>query len=474
MNNLWTAAQINKLFSCALSPEWSAKGVSIDSRSLVPGQIYVALKGAKLDGHDFVSAAVAAGASAVIVEKSMDVAVPQILVENALDALRLLAQSARSVTESKVAGITGSVGKTSTKEALLFILQDQAATYATPRSFNNHWGLPLSVANMPGDAAYSIIEMGMNHRGEIAGHTQLARPHVAYITNIEAVHLGNLGSIQAIAEAKSEIFEGLVPGGICILNSDSQQLDVLEAAARKANPAEIWFVGTTAKANVRLYESEVFSDHQIVHADIAGVKLTYRLNVMGPHWVLNSLGILAVVKALGADVELAAAKLQDFQAIAGRGQTHLVDLTHHQQIMVIDDSYNAGPVSMKAAIHVLGQSKLTPQSRRIAVLGDMYEIGPQEVEEHVKLAEILVQQNIHCVYTSGALMKNLYDALPDSMRGRHEDDPKKLADLLLKEVQAGDIYMVKGSRGGYQEKGRMYAVVEALLQMQNGKKERAV
>lgn len=460
----WTASMMNRLFSCGLPEGWSASGVSIDTRTLKPGDIYVALKGAKLDGHDYVNAAADVGASAVLVSRPVECSCPQIMVLDVLEGLRTLAADSRDRCMARVAGITGSVGKTSTKEALNFVLQDQAPTYASPRSYNNHWGLPLAVAMMPEDVKYAILEMGMNNSGEIAQHTQLAKPHVAYVTNIEGIHIGKLGSIQNIAHAKAEIFGGLQPGGIAIINRDTNESDILLQTANQLGINEVWEIGRGPEASIRLLSSEEYPDHQIIKADIQGQQMTYRLNLWGAHWAMNSLGILAVVKALGADVQRAAEKLSEFKAVAGRGQIHLLSLEDGERVTVIDESYNAGPVSMRAALDVL-QKAGQQGSRKIAVLGDMLELGETEQAEHMALKDILEARGIDLVFTSGERMKELSRILPADMKGGHEDDPKLLAQQICAQLRPGDVYMVKGSRGGYHAHGRMYAVVESLLNL---------
>jgi UDP-N-acetylmuramoyl-tripeptide--D-alanyl-D-alanine ligase len=461
--SMWTADEINKLFFAHISASWAASGISIDTRTLKPGDIYVALKGAKLDGHDYVEQAVKAGAAAVMVDHPVAYDVPQIVVPDVLEGLRVLAAAARARTTAKIVGITGSVGKTSTKEALKFALSDQAPTYATPRSFNNHWGLPLALAMLPSDVVYGVLEMGMNNLGEIASHTELAKPHVAYITNIEGIHVGKLGSIANIAKAKSEIFQGLQPGGIAIINMDTNESSLIHEAALASGASQVWRFGRHADADIRLISSEESSDHQIVHADIHGEKLTYRLNLHGGHWAMNSIGILAVVKALGADVKRAAEKLSDFSAVAGRGQIHTVDLPDGKKMIVIDESYNAGPVSMRAALEVLRKVHCDGSCRRIAVLGDMLELGDTEKAEHINLKDDIIANGVDLVFTSGERMAELAKVLPTNMRGSHVDDPKMLAQEVCAQARPGDIYMVKGSRGGYHANGRMYAVVESLL-----------
>lgn len=457
----WNSDQVKTMFSAQLPHSWIATGISIDTRTLKPGDIFVALKGAKMDGHDYIQTAEKAGASAVLVDHPVDCQIPQIVVPDVLEGLRKFALDARSRTHAKIAGVTGSVGKTSSKEALNFVLQDQAPTFATPRSYNNHWGLPLALAMIPEDVTYGVLEMGMNNPGEIAGHTRLVRPQVAYITNIEGIHIGRLGSMKAIAQAKAEIFEGLQPGGIAIINSDTNETEILEAAA---SGHELWRVGCGQKADIRLIACDEGSDHQIIHANIHGEELSYRLNLLGRHWAMNSLGILAVVKALGADVKRAAAKLAEFRAVAGRGQIHEVKLSGGQKLTVIDESYNAGPVSMRAALEVLKKAGKDAH-RRIAVLGDMLELGDSEKEEHVRLKDAIIANDVDLVYTSGERMAELAKVLPDSMRGGHLDDPKALGLEISAQAQPGDVYMVKGSRGGYHSQGRMYAVVESLLEL---------
>lgn len=472
---MWNTQQVSAALKQVCNGQWTARGVSSDTRTLQPDDIYVALKGPNFDGHTFVEAASQAGAAAALVDhrvEGVNEAFPQIIVPDVLKALGALGRFARQRYNGKLAALTGSVGKTSSKEALNYVLSEQGKTYVTPRSFNNHWGVPLTLANLPEDARYAIIELGMNNLGEIASYTQIVQPEVAYITNVEAIHIGKLGSLENIAKAKAEIFQGMRAGGLAIINTTSHLSDFLEREARQYHASEVWKIGRDASAQIRLIAAEQTTYGQQIKAQLFDQEISFSLQLKGEHWVYNMLGVLAVVKALGADVAKAAQKLSGFEALAGRGQSYQVSLSSGGTIQVIDESYNAGPVSMKAALQVLGQTVTEGQGRRVAILGDMLELGDDAKTEHRKLADIIEQNKIDLVYTSGESMAYLAELLPNNKLGGHDNDPVKIADMIANSVQAGDVYMIKGSRGRYHALGRMYAVVGALLALnKDGVKE---
>src|SRR6478735_6204470 len=354
-------------------------GLSIDTRTIGEGEAFFALADRR-DGHEFVPAALAAKAALAVVaaERRADMPkdAPLLIVADVLAALRALAVAARERTQAKVIGVTGSVGKTSTKEALRLSLSRDGETHASVASYNNHWGVPLSLARCPQTARYCVLEMGMNHAGEIEPLSRLVRPHVAIITTIEPVHLEFFPSIEAIADAKAEIFSGLEPGGAAVINRDNPQFARLERAAQNAGVARVVSFGEHAHADARLVRCALQSEGSTVEARIFGTDVTYKLGAPGRHLVLNSLAVLAASVLAGADLALAALALSKLQPATGRGSCFFLDM-HGGRALLIDESYNANPASMRAALALLGQAAVGPRGRRVAVLGDMLELGPQ-------------------------------------------------------------------------------------------------
>ena len=456
---LWTAEQAVAATGGACEVSFAARGVSIDSRTTEPGDLFVALHGPHFDGHDFVADALARGATAAVVDRApADIAAgaPLLRVGDTLEALNGLAATARARTTTRIVAVTGSVGKTGTKEALRLVLSRQGPTTANEGSLNNHWGLPLSLARMAGDERFGVFEMGMNHPGEIAPLSLLARPHVAVILNVEAVHSAFFGGIEEIAAAKSEVFLGLEADGIAILNRDNHQYERLTAAARARGAHSVLTFGAHRDADVRVLETHPRPGGSRVAATVAGEPLSYVLGIAGRHWVTNSLAVLAVVEAIGADVAAAATALSEMRAPVGRGARHRVHVGggHFE---LIDESYNASPVSMEAALAVLGQAPVTGNGRRVAVLGDMLELGSSAAARHAELADSLKRHGIDLVFTAGAEMAHLWSALPTALRGGHASDSNTLAPLVTASVGSGDVVMVKGSAGS-----RMGAIVQAL------------
>jgi len=459
---LWSAAEAAAATKGRSSADWRADGLSIDSRTVQAGDLFIALAGPNFDGHAFVTEALNKGAAAAMVRQDFAAAGndpaprPLLRVDDTLAALWDLGAAARARNRAHFIGVTGSVGKTSTKEALARALGTLAPTAASAGSFNNHWGLPLSLARMARDAVYGVFELGMNHPGEIRRLGALLRPHVALITNIEAAHVGQLGSLEAIADAKGEIFESMDGEGAAVLNRDNSYFRHLDALARAQGVRRVISFGRAADADVRLVECILHATHSHVAAVVAGLRLDYAVALPGAHWVLNSLAVLAVAHALGVDAAAAAAAFADLEALKGRGLRRRVD-TAHGSFDLIDDSYNANPSSMRAAIAVLGRADLGPRGRRIAVLGDMLELGPQSAALHRALAEPLREAGIDQVFTCGESMGALAEVLPAAIRGAHAADSRALIPLLCAAVRAGDVVMVKGSLGS-----RMGPVVEAL------------
>jgi UDP-N-acetylmuramoyl-tripeptide--D-alanyl-D-alanine ligase len=463
MNVLWTS--IDAMIATKGQPtrDWAATGISIDSRSVKPGDLFVAIRGPNFDGHAFVADALAKGAAAAVVAKRPDgvaADAPLLLVADPLEALRDLARAARARAKGRIAAITGSVGKTSTKEALKLVLSAQGTTHASEGSLNNHWGVPLSLARMPQESVYGLFELGMNHAGELTPLSQLVRPHVAVITTIEAVHLEFFDSVDDIAAAKAEIFAGLERNGIAVLNQDNDYFSYLTRQALARGATVVGF-GSAKGAWARLLSYEPTAAGGRIEAEIAGRPLTFAVGAPGRHWALNSLAVLAAAIHLGADLGLAAAALADMAAPKGRGARHQVALADGSEkggvFTLIDESYNASPAAMRAAFGVLAGSQGAPGGRRIAVLGDMLELGAESAAIHASLApDAAAAADLVC--TAGRDMAALYDALPRDKRAGHAAKAEDLLPLVRQLVRAGDVVMVKGSHGS-----RMGLIVDALL-----------
>jgi UDP-N-acetylmuramoyl-tripeptide--D-alanyl-D-alanine ligase len=460
MTALWTlsdmAASMRADKSGDLPPDIS--GISIDSRSAAKGEAFFAIQGDNRDGHDFVEAALKTGAGVAVVArgKKFPADAPLLIVADVLEALRDLARAARARSPARVIGVTGSVGKTGTKEALRLALSADGETHASAASYNNHWGVPLSLARCPASAKYAVFEIGMNHAGEITPLTKLVRPHVAIITAIEPVHLEYFGSLEKIADAKAEIFTGIEPDGAAVLNRDSAQYAQLADAAKAAGVDRIVSFGASAKADARLIRHSLQPDSSTVEASILGQPVTYKLGAPGRHLVLNSLAVLAAVTLTGADLALAALALNRLKPSTGRGARTLLR-TPTGSALLIDESYNANPASMAAAIALLGQAPLGPQGRRIAVLGDMLELGEQGPALHRALAAAVEAAKIDLVYCSGPLMHALWEALPSGLRGSYAETAAALESAVLEAIRDGDAIMVKGSLGS-----KMGPIVKAL------------
>ena len=466
---LWTldAMQAAMRAEAKGAPPQAITGISIDSRTVAPGEAYFAIKGAVHDGHDFVDAALKAGAALAVVEKAQvgkfAADAPLLVVEDVLAGLVDLARASRARLEGQVIAVTGSVGKTSTKEALLHVLSAQGQTHASAASFNNHWGVPLSLARCPAAARYAVFEIGMNHAGEISPLVKMVRPHVAIITTVEPVHLEFFTGIEAIADAKAEIFEGVEPSGAVVLNRDNAQFARLNRRARECGISRIVSFGANERAEARLLDLSLHATCSAVHADILGHEVTYKLGMPGRHMAMNSLGVLAASSLAGADLALASLSLSQLVPADGRGvrQTLLVP---GGEIILIDESYNANPASMAAALSVLGRMPVGAQGRRIAVLGDMLELGPTGAKLHAGLNEAIKAEHVDLVYCCGPLMRNLWDALSTGKRGGYADNAANLEAQVLAALRAGDAVMIKGSFGS-----KMKTIVSALEKRFPGK-----
>jgi UDP-N-acetylmuramoyl-tripeptide--D-alanyl-D-alanine ligase len=432
-------------------------GISIDSRSIRPGEAFFAITGDKMDGHDFAKAALDnLGSIAVISEKKaprVGRVWPAVIVDDVLAALTRLAAAARARSEAKIYAVTGSVGKTSTKEMLRLALAPDGEVHASVASFNNHWGVPLSLARLPKSAAHAVFEIGMNHAGEITPLTKLVRPHVAIVTNVEPVHLEHFASVNAIADAKAEIFAGLEPGGFfAVINADNPYAARLADEARKTD-AQIMTFGSDPRASARLLMHSVLSDRTAITASILGKDIAYSLGAPGRHLVQNSLAVLLAARVADVDVKAAAEALGQFQPPVGRGQRHVLHV-RGARATLLDESYNANPASMRAAIEVLGQAR---SGRRIAVLGDMLELGQQAADMHRDLAGPLENARVDLVFAAGPHMRALFEALPGSRRGAWAATAAEIEEAVIAEIRPGDVVMVKGSLGS-----KMGPIVAAL------------
>jgi UDP-N-acetylmuramoyl-tripeptide--D-alanyl-D-alanine ligase len=434
-------------------------GVSIDSRTLEPGDLFFAIKGAAHDGHDHVARAFEAGAAAAVVsrERAAQLAAvgPTFAVDDTLKAMERLAVAARARSKARIVAVTGSVGKTTAKEMLRAVLTACGETHASAASYNNHWGVPLTLARLPASASFGVLEMGMNHAGEIAPLTRTARPHAALVTTIAPVHIEYLGSLEAIADAKAEIFLGLEPNGTAVLNRDAPQFERLAKAAASRG-ARVFSFSRGADCDARLLKIEAKDGGSRVRTRILGRELAFELGAPGVHMAENALGALLAAEALGADIDACAAALRRFSPQKGRGERFSVP-TPDGPATIIDESYNANPASMRAALALLAAAKPGPKGRRIAVIGDMLELGPKAVAMHAELAADLSANNVDLLFGAGPLTRALFEAAPAAMRAAWAERSSDLTDEVARTLRGGDIAMVKGSNGS-----RMGPLVAAL------------
>ena len=465
---LWDAVEIARAVGGVAIGQFQVSGVEIDSRDVVPGDLFFALKGEAMDGHNFVPMAFARGAAAVVVDRPVDG--PHILVGDTSSALELLATAARCRTSARIIGVTGSVGKTGVKEAIFAALDrsSRGKAHRSVKSHNNHVGVPLSLARMDARSRYGVFEMGMNHKGEISALTALVRPHVAVITTIAPAHIENLGSIEGIADAKAEIFEGLESGGIAIIPADSPQFARLKEAAEQQRIAVVSF-GRAAHSDVRLLDAVPASGGgSLVTADLGDRRVCYTVAEPGEHWISNSLAVMAAVRAAGGDLGAAGLALAEMEGLKGRGQRTTITAAGGDgsgRALLIDESYNANPASMRATLAQLG---ITPARRRIAVLGAMKELGEHGPAFHAALAEPVLAARIDHVVLVGDEMQPLADELGKSGLAMLGKRPSIAHCRTATEAQAalqgfglegGDAILVKGSNSV-----GLGAVVAALAQ----------
>jgi UDP-N-acetylmuramoyl-tripeptide--D-alanyl-D-alanine ligase len=462
MSALWTIDELVKVtggrLQNAVAKDFS--GLSIDTRTLKTNEIFIALKGDRYDAHDFVQAAFKAGASLATVRADRSAHLPQgpyLIVDDVEEALRKLGIARRAEVKAKIVAVTGSVGKTTTKEMLRLALAPSGRTHASVASFNNHWGVPLTLARMPRDTEFGVFEIGMNHAGEIAPLVKMVRPHIAIVTTIAPVHLEFFKDIEGIAEAKAEIFTGLEKNGVAIINIDNEQAPLLikRAAGHKAR---IVTFGEKPEADARLLQAVLHPAYSHIHASIFGTEIAYKIGMPGRHIAQNSLAVLVACHELGADLALASLSLSKMQAGRGRGARLELPLGEAGQFTLVDESYNANPTSMRAALALLGASKPERGGRRIAVLGDMLELGEASGDHHADLSEAVLTARIDRVFLVGPLMEKLWRGLPIDLRGAYALSSAEIEQPLIEAIRPGDVVMIKGSLGT-----KMGPVVESLI-----------
>ena len=475
MTALWKRADLIAATGGTATGDWSGvSGVSIDSRTVGKDDLFVALKDAR-DGHDFVGPALEAGATAALVSRVPDgvaADAPLLRADDPLAALEAMGRAGRGrASEARIVAVTGSAGKTSVKDALNAILAPQGAAHASVKSYNNHWGVPLTLARMPADTAFGIFEIGMNHAGEIAPLTRMVRPHVAVVTNVLPAHLGNFDSEAGIAAAKAEIMEGVQPGGHAVLNRDNPWFDLLATKAQALGLSVVSF-GETAQASARLLRLTQQPETASAEADILGERVLFRLNTPGRHQAINALAVLAAAKLAGADLARCALALGKWTPGDGRGarrRIRLDPIDPASAFLLIDESYNANPASVVAALETLslaepGTTATGRAGRRIAVLGDMLELGAEADRLHEGIAATPHMERVDAVFACGPHSKTMYEAVPKPKRGAWTPDSKALAPLVRDEMRPGDVVMVKGSLGS-----AMARVVEALDTLGTGR-----
>jgi UDP-N-acetylmuramoyl-tripeptide--D-alanyl-D-alanine ligase len=466
---LWTSSDAASATGGRATRAFAAAGVSIDTRSLEHGDLFVALRDAR-DGHDFVRQAFDRGAAAALVSRipeGCSEADPFLIVSDVLAALTALGAAGRARTKARVIAVTGSVGKTSTKEMLRAVLAGQGRVHAAEASFNNHWGVPVTLARMPADADFAVIEIGMSHPGEIAPLARLARPHVAMITTVAPAHLEAFESVEGIAREKAAIFEGLEPGGIAVIPSGLAVTPVLAAGAARA--ARIIRFGAGPGDGYRLADVTLAQDTTVVQATRDGAPLLFKVQTAGRHFAMNALGVLAVAEAVGADPAIAACDIGRWRPPAGRGRRERIhmDIVDDAQFFdLIDDAFNANPASMDAALDVLAAAEPRDgigrirSGRRIAILGDMLELGPTEAALHRAIADHPAMDRIHLVHCVGPRMRALWEHLPSTRRGEWCETAPELASRAHQLADAGDVLLVKGSKSS-----KVSLVVDALRKL---------
>jgi UDP-N-acetylmuramoyl-tripeptide--D-alanyl-D-alanine ligase len=439
---LWTSEAIAQATGGLASAAFEAQGVAFDSREVCPGDLFVALHGEAADGHDFIPKALAAGASGVLVDRDVDA--PSVRVADTTKALDALGGAARARTQAKIIGVTGSVGKTGVKEALFsaFGRMSFGAAHRSLKSYNNHVGVPLSLARMPQETRYGVFEMGMNHDGELRALTALVRPHVALVTTIAPAHIEYFGTEERIARAKAEIFEGLVEGGTAVIPADSPHADILREIASH-HAAHVVSFGTKEGADVCLVDALPAGGHGTrITAQTRSARLSIHVGMPGRHWVSNALAVLAVVEAAGGDLAQAGLALAEMSGLPGRGARRPIRTFDGGEALLIDEAYNANPASMEATLKQLGQER---GSRRIAILGAMKELGHQSAALHAGLARSIIDAKVDFALLVGEEMAPLADALAGKVPVERTGDANEAFEIAYKNISSGDAVLVKGS-----------------------------
>ncbi|RCL00434.1 MAG: UDP-N-acetylmuramoyl-tripeptide--D-alanyl-D-alanine ligase [Candidatus Tokpelaia sp. JSC085] len=454
MSILWKrCAFFNALGGSGINPlHEDITGISIDTRTLKRGDAFFAIRGHRFDGHDFAPEAAEKGASVIIIAKDnirtlQKISVPLVIVDNVLSALSRLATAARARCRARIIAVTGSVGKTTTKEAIRHAFSCIGRVHANAASFNNHWGVPITLACMPADTHFGVFEIGMNHKNEIRSLVKLVAPDVVVITRIGAAHLEHFNSIEAIATAKAEIFEGVLLGGTALLNADDPLFSYMEKKAYAAGITHVVSYGEAIRADYRLLDVQLHEDYACFQANLGRKKTMIRRSAPGYHMVQNMLAVLGIADVLNIDIERIALALQDFRPVNGRGARYRLALPSGGTFLLIDESYNANPVSMQAGLSLLGKSSTGDSGRRIAVLGDMLELGRLSREAHENLAGPVRDSGIQIAFLGGHAMKYLADILHDDLQVYYREVASDLLPLLLDHLHAGDAVMVKSSNG---------------------------
>jgi UDP-N-acetylmuramoyl-tripeptide--D-alanyl-D-alanine ligase len=459
---LWTAEEIAAATGGRIAGGFAASGVSIDTRTLEPGDLFVALAGVR-DGHEFVAQAMAKGAAGVLAARAVDA--PAVMVDDTLQALERLGVAARErAPQVKRGAVTGSVGKTSVTQAVMAGLKLAGPAHSSVKSYNNHIGVPLTLARMPRGVDRAVFEIGMNHADEIRPLTRMVRPHAAVVTTVGPVHTENFPDGETgVARAKAEIFEGLEPGGVAVLNADNRWFGLLRDAAEAAG-ATVRSFGTGEGCDARLIDFQVAAGpggpHAVVQARLDGKALDFPILQTGFHWGLNSMAVLLMLQALDVDLSHGLAALGVFEPLAGRGAEMEIP-KDGGTFTLIDESYNANPISMASAIATLGARQVA--GRRIVALTDMLELGADSDAFHTGLAAPLEAASIDLVFCAGSQMKSLWDALPPTRRGGYAETAAELAPQVVRAVQPGDVVMVKGSNGS-----KAGAIAQALAALGSG------
>jgi UDP-N-acetylmuramoyl-tripeptide--D-alanyl-D-alanine ligase len=469
MTALWTSADAVAATGGHTTKEWVAQGVSIDTRTLQPGDMFVALTDVR-DGHDFVAQALEKGAAAAIVTHRPDGVAddaPLLIVDDVLAALGALGVAARARTDARIAAITGSVGKTSTKEMLRAVLERQGKCHAAEASYNNHWGVPLTLARMPADTDYAVIEIGMSNPGEITPLSKMARPHAAMVTTVAAAHLASFESLADIAVEKASIMDGLEQGGVAVLNGDIETSHVLQDHAKALGVTQILYGQTGPDWVVK--DVRITGDVTVIKATAADADYLFKLSVPGRHFAMNAVGVLAVAEALGADPIAASLDIAAWVPPAGRGTREVIvtDMANDgESLELLDDAFNANPTSLAASLEVLAASKPSDnvgrivKGRRVAILGDMLELGVAEVEMHREMAENPHLKQLDLIHCAGPLMRHLWEALPEEKQGQWAATAAELVPRVSRLVDAGDVVLVKGSKGS-----KVSVIVDAIRKL---------